>query len=74
MASLRPTLDPRCPDQWFVFWQRPWTAVPLGLLVGSGKGGRARMEGPWARMCLQAQGSELGLRPEWESEALLAVK
>lgn len=52
----------------------PWTVVPPGLLVGSGRRAEPGWRVPWPGMCLQAQGSELGLRPEWESEALFAVK
>lgn len=74
MAFLPPALDLRCPGQRFVFWQCPWTAVPLGLLVGSSRRAEPGWRVPGARMCLQAQGSGLGLRPKWESEAPFAVR
>lgn len=74
MASLPPTLDLRCPDQQFVFWWCPWTVVPPGLPVGSSRRKEPGWRVPGARMCLQAQGSGLGLRPEWESEAPFAVR
>lgn len=74
MASSSPTLDLRCPGQWFVFGSAlgPWSlrACLLAAVGGQSQdGGSLGLNVPTG-----PGGSELGLRPEWESEALFAVK